>query len=450
MSDNCQNNWGSVLGVGSTKHLGKSTYADERVLRDMITATFKSSFVLCKVMSSGSDANMYALNSATNGDSNSLLVAAGSYVSGDNGAMQSMSTSDFSLRSGFSGIAYPSTVLNEFTRRLTVALPYCIDGVLEPKNQCNYENNCMKQLHLRCLLAMVKRRPIRVILLELMLASNGASLSDRFLIMLGNIATSFGIHFIVDEIMTAGRSGKMLMLQHKPEEFQKRVTHVTMGKWTKKGLVLVSRDFNALTLAKSSHTEPRMLSHPVECRDVIMHWSTVRKNLSTHQEVREKVLTKIKIREEDTWGIGALMFVPLKRSGLNEGLLNRLLPQLDKNLPVDVIKADRKLDGLSKKDINDEAVHCVKQWIKDRNKVDDEEDQHVYLLLKYLAMNSEKHLEFSTIRDNVFPGDKGMAPANAVHRVQAANLLLYKMVGVKRCRRWIVHTLCNCKNFIIP
>jgi 4-aminobutyrate aminotransferase-like enzyme len=313
MSDNCQNHWGTVLAVCSTKHLGESSYADERVLRDNITATFRNKYVLSKVMSCGSDANMDAVMSASNGDTNAMLIAAGSYVSGDNGTMQTFSTSDFSLGTGFSGIAHPSKVRNEFTRKQTVAFPYFIEGTIDRVTQKTYENKCIKQLHLRCLLAIVKKRPIWVILLELMLASNGTSLSDRFLTMLGKFASCFGIRFIVDEIMTAGRTGKMLMLQHKPDEFQSQVTHVTLGKWTQKGLVLVSREFYEHTLEQSTHTEYRMLSHHIDCRDVLLHWTSVRKNLSKHDKVRKKVLAKLKMKEEVTWGKGTLMFAPIKK-----------------------------------------------------------------------------------------------------------------------------------------
>lgn len=448
MSDNCQNSWGCVLSVCSTKFLGTSSYADERVLRDNITATFKNKFVLEQVMSCGSHANMHAIMSATNGDTNAMLVAAGSYVSGDNGTMQTFSSSDFSLATGFSGIADPSKIRNEFTRKHTVALPYFIDGSIDLKAQTSYENSCIKQLHFRCLLALVKKCPIRVIMLELMLASNGTSLSDRFLMMLGNLASQFGIRFIVDEVMTAGRTGKMLMLLHKPEEFQRHVSHVTLGKWTKKGLVLVSRVFYEETVVKSSHTEYRMLSNHIDCRDVLLHWASVRKQLSKHDVVRKKVLAKLKMKEEVTWGQGTLIFAPIRRKGSNEGLLNRLLPQLAENLPLDTINAERNLEGLSKAEINQQTMSTVKKWLNFYSKTD-EEDAFIVKLLKYLTAHSQEHLEFKTIMKEVFPSMSEYPATTTIHRMQAADLLVYKMVGLKRKRRWIVSDLCSYKTIII-
>lgn len=448
MSDNCQNNWGCVLSVCSTKHVGNSSYADERVLRDKITDTFSKKFVLAKVMPCGSDANMHAVMSATNGDTNAMLVAAGSYVSGDNGTMQTLSSSDFSLTEGISGIARPIKITNEFTRKHTIALPYCIEGALSKKSQINYENECIKSLHLRCLVAKVKNCPYRVILLELMLASNGASLSDRLLTMLSKVAVSFGIHFIVDEIMTGGRTGKMLMLQHKPMVFQERVSHVTLGKWTQKGLVLISAEFYADTVKKSSHTENRMLSHHVDCRDVLLHWNAVKKNLSNHEKRRKLVLEKLKMKQAETWGQGTLMFVPLKRRGLNSGLLNRLLPQLDLELRLDGIPADRNVVGLSKTEVNALTVKSVKEWIKYGGN-EAEVDKWIYRLVKYIVQHPDQYHEFRSIADNVFQRESVYSATAYIHQVQEAKLLIYKLVGKERRRRWIVSDLCSLKNFII-
>lgn len=447
MSDDCQNNWGCVLSICSTKKIGVSSYADERILRDKISVTFGKKFVLAKVMSSGSDANMHAVMSATNGDTNAMLIAAGSYVSGDNGTMQSFSSSEFSLKIGISGIARPSKVTNQFTRKHTIALAYSIEGALSPIAQIKYEDECIKMLHLRCLVAKVKNCPVRVILLELMLASNGASLSDRFLTMLGKIGTCFDIRFIVDEIMTSGRTGTMLMLLQKPKEFQDRVSHVTLGKWTQKGLVLVSSKFYDETLKNSSHTEHRMLSRHVDCRDVLVHWNAVKKNLHLHEKRREKVLKKLNMQQSDTWGKGTLMFVPLKRNGLNSGLLNRLLPLLDLKLPVDTIVAEKKKKGLSKTEVNSQTVECVKEWLQDVI-YEDDLDKWIYELVKYLVKSSDTCHEFEKIHEKVFRKETNRTATAYMHRLREVGLLKYKLVGLQRVRRWIVSDLCRQKNFL--
>jgi hypothetical protein len=55
---------------------------------------------------------------------------------------------------------------------------------------------------------------------------------------------------------------------------------------------------------------------------------------------------------------------------MNAGLLNRLLPQLHETLPLDAIKADRNLVGLSKTEINEETMQCVREWLTLLSKVD--------------------------------------------------------------------------------
>jgi hypothetical protein len=234
-------------------------------------------------MSCGSDANMYAIISASDGDTSRCLVAAGSYIAGDDGLLQCWSTNTFSLKEGVSTVSTPEEVRNPFTRRQTVALPYSIQGVLSAKRQKEYENACFKELHVRCLLAKMKSTFYKCIMLELMLAGNGASLSDRALKMLGRIAECHNLCIVVDEIMTAGHTGNMLMLHGKPKEFTKHVTHVTLGKWIHSGLVLVTQNFlDATTYSMSNrdHTSRRGSSITADCKQVLATWNEALTKLS--------------------------------------------------------------------------------------------------------------------------------------------------------------------------
>ena len=72
--------------------------------------------------------------------------------------------------------------------------------------------------------------------MEITLASNGSTVSDRALTILGHLAHlhDFGI---VDEIMTGGCTKTMLSTMEKPKIFQKSVEFITMGKWLKCGMV---------------------------------------------------------------------------------------------------------------------------------------------------------------------------------------------------------------------
>ena len=79
-------------------------------------------------------------------------------------------------------------------------------------------------------------------LMEISLASNGTTLSDRALTILGELAGLIhDFDIVVDEIMTGGHTKKMLSTMEKPKIFQKAVEFITMGKWLKCGMVLASK-----------------------------------------------------------------------------------------------------------------------------------------------------------------------------------------------------------------
>lgn len=450
MTDNCQNKWGCFLSVCSnSRNKSKNKSGDDRDLRDNIAATFKNEFVLVKVMECGSDANMFAVMCATDGNTNALLVGAGCYVSGDHGPLQSYSSSELSLRTGFSCVTNPSKVKNPFTKQHTVALPYRIEGVMNARAEKNYEDSCIEKLHLRCLLAMVNRCPFKAILLELMLASNGCSLSDRFLVMLGKLAKTFELTFIVDEVMTAGRTGTMLMLQQKPKEFQECVSLVTLGKWTQKGMVLATATFHDETQHLAAHTESRMVSLHADCSDVIMHWNAVKKNLPNHEVRRSMVLETLKMNPKDAWGEGTLMFAPIRRSGICEGLLNRLLPVLDIGLKVDRIQATRNVPELSKTKINAKTVATIKEWIKDQPNLG---KRYIltYKLVEYIVEHAKEQHKFSTFEIDVLEEkESSIIVSNLLGDLLEAGLLDYKLVGKERHRRWIARDVCIKNTFII-
>ncbi len=89
----------------------------------------------------------------------------------------------------------------------------------------------MHELHVRCNVAKCNNLPIRTLLMELILAGCGAGLSNRALERLAELAEHHKFNIVVDEIMTGGRTGTMLMVQQTPECFQNVVVYDTMGKW---------------------------------------------------------------------------------------------------------------------------------------------------------------------------------------------------------------------------
>lgn len=447
MGDDCMNQWGCSLSLYTLKKRSVDI-ADSRQLRDIIAESFQNEWLLAKVVSCGSDANMYAVMSATNGETNTILIAAGSYVSGDSGPMQSWSTSNFSLKDGVSGVAHPSQVWNQYTREHTVPLPYCIPGVLSKKRQSEYENQCIQKLHLSCLTAKVKGCAYKCIMLELMLASNGASLSDRCLIMLGKLAECFDIHFIVDEIMTAGRTGTMLMTQRKPTEFVQRVTHVTLGKWLQKGLVIVSAKFRDEFMNVDDHTERRMLSIVVDCSLVIKLWKTVMEKLNGSEVRRQLVLKKVRLQESECWGEGTLIFVPVRRNGLIFGLKNRLLPLLDIDLPILPISVTKKDSKWKNVAINKETMLCVEEW-KNLRTYEDDRDQLILELMQFLVESTVREHSLKTVHEKAFPQETRSTVSRLLRRTSNSGILIYKMVGEKRLRNWIVSDIGNRDCFMI-
>ena len=144
------------------------------------------------------------------------MFAAGSYVAGDGGPLQPFSSSKFDIANSFCSIMHPDEVVSTLACINTVGLPYHIP---------EYEDECMVALHVILAHARMAERPYKAMLLELVLAGNGATLSNRALKMLAALAALHGIRFIVDEIMTAGRvsANTMLCSQTKPPEFQNRM-----------------------------------------------------------------------------------------------------------------------------------------------------------------------------------------------------------------------------------
>ena len=195
-----------------------------------------------KLTTNCSDANLYAVPSQTQGNTSGCLVACGSYVSGDSGPLQSWSTSAFDIGSGPSGIISPEDRrITPFTLEHTIALPYFIEGTMCDDDQRKYENKCLEHLHILCLYNKVLKKKVTCILMEITLASNGSTVSDHAVTILGQLAHLHDFGIVVDEIMTGGRTKTMLSTMEKPKIFQKSVEFITMGKWLKCGMVLGSK-----------------------------------------------------------------------------------------------------------------------------------------------------------------------------------------------------------------
>ena len=147
MSDDLANDWGCDLicmgrSSGRKQKLGMMTaiLADgqrQRNFHSLIEKMTNHLFGLMKLTTNGSDVNLYAVTSLTQGNTSGCLVACGSYISGDSGPLQSWSTSAFEIGSGPAGIiGLEDQRITPFTLQQTIALPYFIESTISDDDLC--------------------------------------------------------------------------------------------------------------------------------------------------------------------------------------------------------------------------------------------------------------------------------------------------------------------------
>ena len=366
LQDQCDNGWGTTIvpGVGRRDYLAgklddKTARADFKLA---VASTLGGKFEVSRVVVNGSAANLSAVFDATGGDTSCCAIACGSYVAGDQGILQSWSTAGFSVNGGPCSIVSPVAINNAFTRRNTVALPYHIPGVLDESEQQDYEDQCLQSLHVRFCVARLAGRPFKALLMELVLASNGGTLSRTALLRIGQLAGHHGVSIIVDEIMTGGRTGNMLLTLSQPAEFVDAVTHVTMGKWMEVGLVLSVRSYISNVQSFLSQMSTRGASTFAQCKTAHVIWNRVTGLLEQAPTRRQAVLKKLKLREADCWGMGALIFAPVSREGVFTGTKYRFLPMLSPELTIGPLR-HRKADRWSRESVNLHMTSVVKKWM---------------------------------------------------------------------------------------
>jgi hypothetical protein len=251
MADDLGNNWGVIFTLPddfrrSTRQLPLNGSRPNSGSFTTLTRYIKAEsnkFLLEHVSINGSQANSWCVFDATCQNVSLCLFAAGSYVAGDASGMQSFSTSEFSVGYNLAMIGAPTAHFHADCRSNTVPLPYHIPNTLSSEELAVYEDTCLQSLHIKLCCAKMQCKPYRALFLELILAGNGASLSNNALISLGKLAKHHRIGIIVDEIMTGGRSGcdSVFHLFSKPLIFQAQVTHITLGNWCQIGIVVCSQ-----------------------------------------------------------------------------------------------------------------------------------------------------------------------------------------------------------------
>jgi hypothetical protein len=391
MSDDLHNNWGvNLCLVTKRDQMMYSSQSSELLfdeLKRIISLFFNNDFVLHKVMPDGSSANVFSILDATLGDTNRCLVAAGSYLCADYSIFESLTTTEFYLSSSLSVVREPDDDDDVFTCRRIIALPYTIENAVTEANLIAYEDGCFEALHEKLLFYRIMGKPIKAIILELILAGNGASLSNRALSKLALLSVKHDFSFIVDEIMTGGRTGTMLLLLEKPPEFIQCVTHVTLGKWPQAGLILVSKAHDEKGQKKKRNFAPRSASTCIDYKLIIPCWNKVTSLLTRAQVRREVVLKRIKCDYDSAWGVGCLIFIPQKNNTPN-GLKNRILPMLELT-PIDTTRIIQPTQSsfISKKKVNKQIMYAINKWkdVSIQNPNTTEDDVYYLELVRHLT-----------------------------------------------------------------
>ena len=159
--------------------------------------------------------------------------------------------------------------------------------------------------------------------------------------------------------MTGGRTGKMLYTHHLPHEFQRVVSHITMGKWIGVGMVLQNSKLRTYDKVQQS---PRGVTTAPDFFESIHTWQRVSSQLHLTESRRVAVLQKLKVKPENAWGAGVLIFVPVCRQDSKPGLKSRLLPLITSNTPIDSVKFNKR-NAYSKESCCLSVTGAVCQWL---------------------------------------------------------------------------------------
>ena len=449
--DDCHNSWGTTLCVPEVSRAkrpaavmeAKPDDSDRTNFRLAVSKTLQGKLRLQKITPNGSDANLFAINATTSGNNEGILVACGSYVSGDGGPLQAWSTLSFTMENGPSYIKVPSEIDSVFTTTHTVALPYHIPSAIKDADALElYEDECLHDLHVRCLVAKMKQKPITALLLELTLANNGTTLSDRFLGKLGELACHHGFRFIVDEVMTGAREGAMLACLAKPPEFFDEIAYVTMGKWMTRGLVFSSVPEHERLKALSASMPSRGQSTSVECRAAMDLWKTAEKLLPNTANRRAALLKKLGITEVHAWGKGLHIFAPVCRPSNCTGSKIRYLPMLS-NTPFDSFRFDKRNCKWNKHNVNEDIIEQCKEWLKQPYLLTTEDRDFYKLASTFASSAPEEFLSTQYVLDQMDKGHNIKSVSLLLRAAEEAGLAAKVSKTIKRLRGWEIQEYAN-------
>ena len=293
MSDNYQNYWGRFLFQETKTAIKQSSHETSTSSFNRLKNSFEvkcDPFKFINTFSSGTQALQWCMTTSTFMRIDQLLIACGSYISGDNNSvLTNLGTSDMINKYG----RIRCENLHPEAMSHTIALPYFIDAT--DTRVETLESDCLEELHSRCLNAKLTGSPIKTVVMELILNITGATLSDSFLEKLAELSKIHNFHFIIDEIITAGRTGTILYTLQKPQSFIDRIMYIALGKWLGMGVVLCNpANVNSENFGRgeTTGTNYNKASAALEL---------VSKNVDKADSRRKEVLEKLGVTEEESW-----------------------------------------------------------------------------------------------------------------------------------------------------
>jgi hypothetical protein len=164
-----------------------------------------------KITACATDALRYATGVA--GEGGKVLWALGSYVGGD----VDMAAASTAMRVDNADATPDAEAL---------PLPYCASADSTSEGAVRLEEECLRHFIMRVLDGRLRNRPVRVLVLELVLSNNGLELRTEFLELLGAICATLDVAVVLDETMTLGRAYGCVTLQGAPSGCNKSLLAV--------------------------------------------------------------------------------------------------------------------------------------------------------------------------------------------------------------------------------
>ena len=371
------NNWGCNLVWAHNRNSCHKTFNQF----DMLVRGSVKGFKLERLTASGTDANGFAIDRATNSSITCLLVGMGSYVGGLD-PLQGLSSSEFAANKTLSIPKHPETASPECIRQ-TVALPYYVQKTsIDAIELADYENRCLEAIRKKLLVATLSGSPYKALLLEYVLGGNGGELSYQFLGRLGRLLKNYKCIVIADEILTTGRVGpQMTMTTSMPIDFLEMVEFITVGKVTDCGLVLQK----VPTKPQSYDERVRGTSTHMDAGCAYSLWSEIHDRVirGALDDRKQAIVKKMKLEKFnlDHWGCGLLMYTSKTRPTVQKGLKNRLLPMAETKAKIVVLSTTKSKWNADT--VSAMLIEKGDEWIKVMN---EDSNQHLPFVSKLVDL----------------------------------------------------------------